>query len=158
MARNPKPTKKKLDRRAKSGSAGGGRPRRGRPKICLFCSEHAAWVDYKDVGLLKRFMNDRGRIRARGATGTCAQHQRDVAKAVKTARELALLPYVVRTAATDSRGGRGGERRGNTSASPPAQALAPKTSGPPSDTGVEPDRQDDVVLDGSSDLPLPASA
>jgi ribosomal protein S18 len=70
-------------------------------------------VDYKDVSLLRRFMNDRGRIKARGATGTCAQHQRDVAVAIKTARELALLPYAVRASGTETRGGRGGDRRGN---------------------------------------------
>lgn len=111
MARNPKVGKKSKERRLKP-TAAGGRPRRGRPKVCIFCSEHATWVDYKDVGLLRRFVNERGRIKARGATGTCAQHQRDVATAVKTARELALLPYAVRTAAGESRGGRGGDRRG----------------------------------------------
>ena len=95
MARNPKVGKKKSsDRRAKPNPSGG-RPRRGRPKFCVFCSEHATWVDYKDVALLRRFINERGRIKARGATGTCAQHQREVAVAVKTARELALLPYAV---------------------------------------------------------------
>lgn len=122
MARNPKATKKTQDRRGKP-SAAGGRIRRGRPKICIFCSEHATWVDYKDVGLLRRFMSDRGRIKGRGATGTCAQHQRDVATAIKTARELALLPYTVRTAATEGRGGRGGRGpRGGPGASDTAQA------------------------------------
>lgn len=127
MARNPKVTKKNQDRRPRPAAAGG-RPRRGRPKVCLFCSEHATWVDYKDVSLLRRFVNDRGRIKARGATGTCAQHQRDVAVAVKTARELALLPYTVRTAATDTRGGRGGGRRdggqSNAASSAPGAAEA----------------------------------
>lgn len=104
MARNPKVGKKNQDRRPKP-SAAGGRPRRGRPKICVFCSEHATWVDYNDIAVLRRFINDRGRIKSRGATGTCAQHQRDVATAVKTARELTLLPYAVRTAASESRGG-----------------------------------------------------
>ena len=88
-------------------------PRRpGRPKVCLFCKERIAWVDYKDTNVLRRLMSDRGKIKARRVTGTCRQHQRDVATAIKTARELALLPYVVRTA-TDKgpgRGGRGGGR------------------------------------------------
>jgi small subunit ribosomal protein S18 len=131
MARNPKVMKKKsTDRRPKPAAAGGGRPRRGRPKFCVFCREQATWVDYKDVGVLKRFINDRGRIRARGATGTCAQHQRDVATAVKTARELALLPYVVRTVGTESRGGRGGDRRANTGPAPAEDVSAPDRSGP----------------------------
>ncbi len=50
-------------------------------------------MDYKDTALLRRFVSDRGKIRARRVTGTCSQHQRDVASAVKNAREMALLPY-----------------------------------------------------------------
>jgi small subunit ribosomal protein S18 len=88
-------------------------PRRpGRPKVCLFCKERIAWVDYKDTNVLRRLMSDRGKIKARRVTGTCRQHQRDVATAIKTAREMALLPYVVRTASDrgPGRGGRGGGR------------------------------------------------
>ena len=96
-----------------------GRTRRGRPKVCLFCTEHIAWVDYKDLNVLRRFVNDRGRIKSRGATGTCAQHQRDVAVAVKTARELALLPYAVRTVSSEPGDRRGGPRRGR----PPMSAA-----------------------------------
>jgi small subunit ribosomal protein S18 len=131
MARNPKASNKKShDRRPKPASAGG-RPRRGRPKICIFCAEHASWVDYKDVNLLKRFINDRGRIKARGATGTCAQHQRDVATAVKTARELALLPYTVRTAGVEGRGPRGGGGRGP--GGPPRPEEATESAEAPED-------------------------
>jgi ribosomal protein S18 len=97
--------------RGKAGDAKG-RVRRGKPKVCLFCAEHITWVDYKDTNLLRRFMTDRGKIKARGNTGTCAQHQRDVALAIKTARELALLPYVVRTLAADKSGGRRGRGPG----------------------------------------------
>jgi small subunit ribosomal protein S18 len=81
----------------------------------MFCADHATWVDYKDTNLLRRFISDRGKIRSRGNTGTCAQHQREVAVAIKTARELALLPYTVRTLAADKPGGRrprGGPRPG----------------------------------------------
>jgi small subunit ribosomal protein S18 len=70
---------------------------RGKPKVCIFCKDQAGWVDYKDVNLLKRFMSDRGKIRPRRVTGNCAQHQRDVQVAIKTAREIALLPYTQRT-------------------------------------------------------------
>jgi small subunit ribosomal protein S18 len=87
---------------------------RGKKKVCVFCKEHAVWVDYKDVNLLRRFMSDRGKIRARRVTGNCAQHQRDVQVAIKTARELALLPYAQRTVSErgPGRGGRGsGPRR-----------------------------------------------
>lgn len=71
---------------------------RGKKKVCLFCKEHAEWVDYKDISLLRRFMSERGKIRSRRVSGNCTQHQRDVQVAIKTARELALLPYVQRTA------------------------------------------------------------
>ena len=111
MARNSKVAKKTSSRKPRP-SEGKGRLRRGRPKVCRFCAEHAVWVDYKDVNVLARFLNDRGRIRSRGSTGTCAQHQRDVAVAIKTARELALLPYTVRAAAADRADRRGGGRRG----------------------------------------------
>jgi small subunit ribosomal protein S18 len=85
-----------------------GRVRRGRPKVCIFCTEHIAWVDYKDMNLLRRFMSDRGKIKSRANTGTCSQHQSDVALAIKNARELALLPYAVRTLAGDKSAGRRG--------------------------------------------------
>jgi len=106
MARNTRDNNKR-DHDKKKPAKVKDRVRRGRPKVCLFCAEHVEWVDYKETALLRRFMNDRGRIKARGATGTCAQHQRDVAVAVKTARELVLLPYVVRMLASDK-----GDRRG----------------------------------------------
>jgi small subunit ribosomal protein S18 len=88
---------------------------RGKKKVCVFCKEHIDWVDYKDVNLLRRFMSDRGKIRARRVTGNCAQHQREVAVAIKTARELALLPFTQRTVTERApgrgpRGGPGGER------------------------------------------------
>src|SRR5579883_1684965 len=86
--------------------------RRGatKKKACVFCAEHAAWIDYKDINLLRRFMSDRGKIRARRVSGNCAQHQRDMAAAIKMARELALLPYAQRTVA--ERPGGSGRRTG----------------------------------------------
>ncbi|TMK85205.1 MAG: 30S ribosomal protein S18 [Actinobacteria bacterium] len=67
-----------------------------RKKICIFCKDKMAYVDYKDVSLLRKFVSDRGKIRARRVTGNCSQHQREVASAVKNAREMALLPYTAR--------------------------------------------------------------
>src|SRR5262249_23418034 len=64
-----------------------------RKKVCLFCQEKIAYVDYKDTPLLRKFISDRGKIRARRVTGNCTQHQRDVATAIKNAREMAMLPY-----------------------------------------------------------------
>ena len=75
-------------------------PRRVRPttgnrrrKYCFFCKEDVEMVDYKDYGTLRRFMSERGKIRSRRTTGACRRHQRQVAVAIKRAREVALLPY-----------------------------------------------------------------
>ncbi|HYV02485.1 MAG TPA: 30S ribosomal protein S18 [Actinomycetota bacterium] len=65
-------------------------------KFCVFCKEKIDFVDYKDVTLLRKFVSERGKIRARRVTGNCTQHQRAVATAVKNAREMALLPYTAR--------------------------------------------------------------
>jgi small subunit ribosomal protein S18 len=65
-------------------------------KVCIFCKEKIDFVDYKDTMVLRKFVSDRGKIRARRVTGNCVQHQRDVAMAVKNAREMALLPYSTR--------------------------------------------------------------
>jgi ribosomal protein S18 len=67
-------------------------------------------VDYKDLAQLRKYISDRGKIRGRKVSGNCQQHQRDVSDAIKTARELALLPYTQRTV-TERRGGRGREGR-----------------------------------------------
>jgi len=68
--------------------------RKQRTKVCPFCKDKSEWVDYKDVQLLRKFLSDRGKIRARRVTGACTQHQRDIASAIKNAREMALLPYM----------------------------------------------------------------
>lgn len=80
-------------------------------KICAFCKDKTAVIDYKDTGLLRRFLSDRGKIRARRVSGNCRQHQRDIAVAVKNAREVALLPYTSTAAGVGSAGGGGGGRR-----------------------------------------------
>jgi small subunit ribosomal protein S18 len=83
--------------------------RRIKKKPCQFCRDNTAWIDYKDLNTLRKFMSDRGKIRARRVTGNCEQHQHDVAEAIKTARELVLLPYTQRTV-TERPSGRRGER------------------------------------------------
>ncbi len=95
--------------------------RRGKPKVCIFCRDHIVFVDYKDVNLLRRFISDRAKIKARRTTGTCVQHQRDVAVAIKTAREVALIPYTQRTV-SDKAGGR--EGRGGGRGRPPSDRVA----------------------------------
>ena len=68
-------------------------PRRQKRKYCYFCKEKVDYIDYKDVSTLRRFLSERGKIRPRRVTGTCAQHQAELGKAVKNSREVALLPY-----------------------------------------------------------------
>ena len=70
--------------------------RKPKKKVCAFCKEKGAYIDYKDTNLLRKFISDRGKIRARRVTGNCSQHQREVATAIKNAREMALLPYSTR--------------------------------------------------------------
>ena len=67
--------------------------RKPKKKVCQFCKDQLDHVDYKDVVTLRKFVSDRGKIRARRVSGNCVQHQRDVATAVKNARQMALLPY-----------------------------------------------------------------
>jgi small subunit ribosomal protein S18 len=62
-------------------------------KVCAFCKGRVSYIDYKDTVLLRKYVSDRGKIRARRVTGNCTRHQRDIAMAVKNAREVALLPY-----------------------------------------------------------------
>jgi small subunit ribosomal protein S18 len=86
--------------------------RRIKKKPCQLCKDHVEWVDYKNANMLKRYMSERGKIRARRVSGNCEQHQRDIAEAIKTARELALLPYTQRTVTERRGGGRGRDRDG----------------------------------------------
>ena len=65
-----------------------------RRKSCFFCREKVEEIDYKNVNQLRRYISEKGKIRNRRITGACRRHQRQVAAAVKRAREMALLPYV----------------------------------------------------------------
>lgn len=71
--------------------------RRIRKKVCFFCQERIDNIDWKDVGLLRKYMSDRAKIRSRRVSGNCPRHQRQVASAIKLAREMALLSYTGRS-------------------------------------------------------------
>jgi small subunit ribosomal protein S18 len=86
----PKTQRKRKEKEEK------GWQRKQKKKVCVFCKDRIDYVDYKDVSFLRKFISDRGKIRARRVTGNCSQHQREVATAVKNAREMALLPYTTR--------------------------------------------------------------
>lgn len=118
--------------------------RRQKKKVCVFCKDHIELVDYKDVNLLRKFMSDRGKIRARRVSGNCTQHQRAVAIAIKTSRELALLPYTQRT--TSERPGGRGPGRGPRSGGYPRAGAVPSVDDDESDVVV--DLADLVVVEG----------
>ena len=80
---------KPVRRRDKKGGPGS-----GRRKPCQHCRDKVDQVDYKDVASLRKFISEKGKIRSRRITGSCRRHQVQIARAVKRARELALLPYV----------------------------------------------------------------
>lgn len=66
---------------------------RKRRKVCSFCVDKIAVIDFKETGRLRRFLTERGKILPRRISGNCAGHQRDLTQAIKRARQIALLPY-----------------------------------------------------------------
>ncbi len=85
--------------------------RRVKKKVSILNSEQVDYIDWKDANLLRRFMSDRAKIRARRVTGNDTKQQRDVAKAIKNAREMALLPYTNRVTTQRGRRDRDGDDR-----------------------------------------------
>lgn len=83
--------------RGGAGKGGGGRRPGGgrRRKVCRYCVDKIDYIDYKDVRLLMMALGDRGKIQPRRISGTCARCQRGLTRAIKRARQLALIPYVI---------------------------------------------------------------
>ncbi len=109
-------------------------------KVSPLVKESIEYVDYKDVTLLRAFMSDRSKIRARRVTGNDVQQQREVADAIKVAREMALIPYATRvTTQRSNRGDRGdrGDRGGR------ADGAPPRPQGPP--PGAEDEAAEEIV-------------
>src|SRR6476661_6000998 len=125
-------------------------------KMSILNSENIAWIDYKDVNLLRRFMSERAKIRARRVTGNDQQQQAAVAKAIKLAREMALLPYSVRQVTQRSKGRRDRGDRGDR-----GELRLPSstpTSGPSAATASEDvDEATEFVDDDSAELLEPAA-
>jgi len=90
------PPRGRGDRRERRGPGEGGRFRRPGRKPCRFCAEKIVQIDYKDVNRLKSFVTERGKILPRRMTGTCSRHQRELTRAVKRARNIAMLPFMVK--------------------------------------------------------------
>jgi small subunit ribosomal protein S18 len=102
---------KQTERRS-TGRRPGPKEGQARKRNCYFCRLKIEDVDYKDLNMLRRFISEKGKIRSRRISGACRRHQSQVARAVKRARELALLPYVAEGGSDHrERGGRGDRDR-----------------------------------------------
>ncbi len=99
MAKKPPPRSKKSDN-----------GRRTKKKVSVLTTDKIDYIDYKDVNLLKRFVSDRSKVRARRVTGNDTQQQAEVARAIKNAREMALLPYTTRVTTQRNNRDRGRDR------------------------------------------------
>ena len=99
--------------------------KRAKKKISLLNQERVEYVDYKDVNLLRRFMSDRAKIRARRVTGNDSQQQREVARAIKNAREMALLPYTTRVTTQRKVKSSDNSDRGDRAEAPEAEVEIP---------------------------------
>ena len=71
------------------------RDRRRKKKVCAFCVDKIPYVDYKEAGRLRRYLTERGKILPRRINGNCARHQRQMTRAIKRARIMALLPFTI---------------------------------------------------------------
>jgi small subunit ribosomal protein S18 len=105
--------------------------RRSKKKTSVLLQERVEYIDFKDVNLLRRFMSDRAKIRARRVTGNDQQQQREVARAIKNAREMALLPYASRVTTQRTSRDRGdrGDRPGRADGPPPRPTAPPPIGG-----------------------------
>lgn len=137
--------------------------RRGKKKVSVLTHKRVEYIDYKDVDLLRRFMSDRGKIRARRVTGNDAQQQRTVASAIKNAREMALLPYANRVTTQRGAGRSGGPREGGpgrrVDGPPPSPSLPPPPPGGPgeeSDVLEHADVLEPLEAAEESEVPEPA--
>ena len=140
------------------------RDRRPKKKVSILDQERIEWIDYKDVNLLRRFMSERAKIRARRVTGNDAQQQRAVARAIRIAREMALLPYSVRQVTHRSKGkGRDRGDRGDRGelampSTAPGPPPGPPTEPPPGDGTAVPIDTDDSVLEETDETQEPTVA
>ena len=123
MAKKPPPRNKHKDAGRKK-------------KVSVLTTEKVEYIDYKDVNLLKRFVSDRAKVRARRVTGNDTQQQAEVARAIKNAREMALMPYAVRVTTQRNNRDRGrdrGPREGGRGDKPEAAESGEATDAPVGD-------------------------
>jgi len=147
---------------------GGGRKFTPRRKVCQFCVDKIKEVDYKDLGRLRRFLSERGKIEPRRKTGTCAAHQRSLNVALKRARQLAMLPFtaehiritgvlVREPGAAPFRGSRGPRPiEPEAAEAPDTAAAAPEAGAPPA--GEAPTAEAPATNGAVEEAPIAATA
>lgn len=91
---SPYPSRTEYEREGGKSAGKGDRRRIIRRKVCKFCLERVEWIDFGDTARLSKFTSERGKILPRRISGTCARHQRQLARAIKRARTVALMPYL----------------------------------------------------------------
>ena len=126
------------------------RPRRR--KVSPLAAAGVSYVDYKDVELLRSFVSERAKIRAQRVSGNNRQQQREVARAIKTAREMALIEYA-RRPMTQRRGDKRRGQRPGDERRPPAD----RAGGPPGDERAPHDNGDDDRVDEATERPVPTA-
>ena len=141
------------DRERRGKDKASDRRRAPKKKVSILNQDSIDWVDYKDVNLLRRFMSERAKIRARRVTGNDQQQQAAVARAIKVAREMALLPYSVRQVTQRSRSGR--RDRGDRA---DLSAPMPTPDAPPPTVGESEELPEGVTLEAVEETAVGAES
>ena len=132
MAKKPPPRKNHKDAGRKK-------------KVSVLTTDKVDYIDYKDVNLLKRFVSDRSKVRARRVTGNDVQQQAEVARAIKNAREMALMPYAIRVTTQRNNRDRGRDR-------------GPRDGAPRGDKSDAPETDENATAEGATEAPMDAPA
>ena len=132
MAKKPPPRKNHKDAGRKK-------------KVSVLTTDKVEYIDYKDVNLLKRFVSDRSKVRARRVTGNDVQQQAEVARAIKNAREMALMPYAIRVTTQRNNRDRGRDR-------------GPRDGAPRGDRSEAPETEENATVEGDGDVDAPMDA
>jgi small subunit ribosomal protein S18 len=132
--------------------------RRSKKKVSILNQDRVDYIDWKDVNLLRRFMSDRAKIRARRVTGNDAQQQKEIARAIKNAREMALLPYANRITQTRGQRRGDGDRADRGDRRPPRDDTASTETELVTDETMVDEVQPDVDVDVDVDADAIAAA
>jgi small subunit ribosomal protein S18 len=129
--------------------------RRSKKKVSILNQDRVDYIDWKDVNLLRRFMSDRAKIRARRVTGNDAQQQKEIARAIKNAREMALLPYATRITQTRGQRRGDGDRGDRGDRRPPREDAPTGEVEAPAEAPIDEPGTDDTGTDDTAGTEAP---